>query len=121
MRVLTALAQAGFSAYIVGGGVRDLLLGFHPKDFDIVTNAHPEQIKPLFRRCLLIGRRFRLAHVYFGREFVEVATFRAAKTKTPADLKHSEEGMLLRDNVYGTLEEDIWRRDFYYQCVVLQH
>lgn len=110
LKVLYTLKDAGFSAYLVGGGVRDLLLGLHPKDFDVVTNAHPEEIKPLFRRCLLIGRRFRLAHVYFGRDMVEVATFRGAENS--AARHHSQHGMLLRDNVYGTLAEDVWRRDF---------
>lgn len=110
LKVLYTLKDAGFSAYLVGGGVRDLLLGFHPKDFDVVTNAHPEEIKPLFRRCLLIGRRFRLAHVYFGHDMVEVATFRGAENSSARH--HSQHGMLLRDNVYGTLAEDIWRRDF---------
>ncbi len=111
LKVLYGLHEAGYSAYLVGGGVRDLLLNGHPKDFDVATDAHPEQIKPLFRRCLLIGRRFRLAHVYFGRDIVEVATFRAdhghsKKKKPPTD------SILLKDNVYGTLEDDVWRRDF---------
>lgn len=116
IKVLYTLKDAGYSAYLVGGGVRDLLVAaknlstLPPKDFDVVTNAHPEQIKPLFRRCLLIGRRFRLAHVYFGREMVEVATFRAQQAKRKQ--LHSKHGMLLRDNVYGTLVEDVWRRDF---------
>lgn len=113
LKVLYTLKDAGFSAYLVGGGVRDLLLELHPKDFDVVTNAQPEEIKPLFRRCLLIGRRFRLAHVYFGREMVEVATFRAAQnSKSNSTQQHSQHGMLLRDNVYGTIVEDVWRRDF---------
>lgn len=113
LKVLYRLKESGFSAYLVGGGVRDLLVGLHPKDFDIVTNAHPEQIKPLFRSCILIGRRFRLAHVRFGRDIIEVATFRAAQDPI-ANTKHhhSKHGMLLRDNVYGTIEEDVWRRDF---------
>jgi poly(A) polymerase len=77
LKVLETLVQAGFQAYLVGGGVRDLLLDRHPKDFDIATDAQPEQIRELFRRSRLIGRRFRLAHVRFGRDVVEVATFRA--------------------------------------------
>src|SRR3989338_11634182 len=76
MRVLTRLREAGFAAYLVGGGVRDLLLGLRPKDFDVATDATPEQLKDLFRNCRLIGRRFRLAHIHFGREIIEVATFR---------------------------------------------
>lgn len=107
LKVLHGLKDAGFAAYLVGGGVRDLLLGLHPKDFDIVTDARPEQVRKLFRNCILIGRRFRLAHVRFGREVIEVATFRAK-----AKQQCSEHGMLLCDNNYGTIEEDAWRRDF---------
>jgi poly(A) polymerase len=103
------LKQSGFQAYLVGGCVRDLLLGREPKDFDVVTDARPEQIKSIFRNCRLIGRRFRLAHIYFGRNFVEVATFRGSDSNGDRVL---ENGRLLRDNVYGTLEEDVWRRDF---------
>lgn len=113
LKVLYRLKNAGFAAFLVGGGVRDLLLDLHPKDFDIVTDAHPEQVRELFRNARLIGRRFRLAHVRFGREIIEVATFRAAGSGLEADDRtHSEEGRILRDNVYGTIEEDIWRRDF---------
>ncbi|HEY7671438.1 MAG TPA: polynucleotide adenylyltransferase PcnB [Gammaproteobacteria bacterium] len=116
LKVLYRLKNAGFAGFLVGGGVRDLLLGRHPKDFDVVTDAHPEQIKQLFRNARLIGRRFRLAHVRFGRDIVEVATFRAATNDDPDngadDRVHSESGRILRDNVYGTIEEDIWRRDF---------
>ncbi|MGH8550360.1 MAG: polynucleotide adenylyltransferase PcnB [Methylococcales bacterium] len=109
LKVLNRLKQSGFQAYLVGGCVRDLLLGREPKDFDVVTDARPEQIKSIFRNCRLIGRRFRLAHIYFGRNFVEVATFRGADSNGDRVL---ENGRLLRDNVYGTLEEDVWRRDF---------
>lgn len=106
LKVLYRLSDAGFSAHLVGGSVRDLLLGLKPKDFDIATDAHPEEIKRLFVNCRLIGRRFRLAHIFFGREIVEVATFRS-------DLEHiSSTGMILRDNIYGTIEEDAMRRDF---------
>lgn len=106
LKVLYRLSDAGFSAHLVGGSVRDLLLGHKPKDFDIATDAHPEEIKRLFVNCRLIGRRFRLAHIFFGREIVEVATFRS-------DLEHiSSTGMILRDNLYGTIEEDAMRRDF---------
>ncbi len=98
----------------MGGAVRDLLLGLKPKDFDVATDAHPEQVNALFRNCRLIGRRFRLAHVHFGREIIEVATFRAHHSKSTDDtvgLTH-DDGMILRDNVYGTLEDDAVRRDF---------
>lgn len=114
LKVLYRLHNAGFQAFLVGGSVRDLLLGLHPKDFDVATDAHPEEINSLFSNCRLIGRRFRLAHVRFGREIIEVATFRAAARHDDehADLAHDEEGRLLRDNVYGTIDEDVWRRDF---------
>ena len=92
--------------------MRDLLLGEHPKDFDLATSARPDEVRGLFRNCRLIGRRFRLAHVYFGRETIEVATFRA-RTQADDDAHQlSDDGRILRDNVYGTLEEDVWRRDF---------
>ncbi len=107
------MQKEGYSAYLVGGCVRDLLLGREPKDFDVVTNADPEEIKKVFRNCRLIGRRFRLAHVHFGREVIEVATFRgAAESKNDDQQVLNNEGRLLRDNVYGTIEEDVWRRDF---------
>jgi len=107
------LQKEGYSAYLVGGCVRDLLLGREPKDFDVVTNADPEEIKKVFRNCRLIGRRFRLAHVHFGREVIEVATFRgAAESSNDEKQVLNNEGRLLRDNVYGTIEEDVWRRDF---------
>ncbi len=162
LRVLYRLNEAGFQAFLVGGCVRDLMLGIRPKDFDIATNALPEEVKRVFRNCRLIGRRFRLAHVFFGREIIEVATFRAAAapgqgdepleadaeadvgdedTDSAAVLAESgphdtgfhgrevreeigtaddhaldrvtdESGRILRDNVYGTIDEDVWRRDF---------
>ncbi len=108
-KVCTVLREAGFSAYVVGGAVRDLLLGIEPKDFDIATDARPEQIKPLFRRALIIGRRFRLVHVMLGPETVEVSTFRAAD---PDTAEKDEHGRVLRDNVFGTQQEDARRRDF---------
>lgn len=110
LKVLYTLKDAGFEAYLVGGCVRDLLLGYEPKDFDITTNALPEQVHKLFRRSQLIGRRFKLVHVRFGRnEIIEVATFRAPPE---ADLHVGEQGRIMQDNVYGTLEQDAWRRDF---------
>ncbi|USD64818.1 polynucleotide adenylyltransferase PcnB [Vibrio sp. SCSIO 43136] len=113
LKVLYRLNNAGYDAFLVGGGVRDLLLGEQPKDFDIATNATPEQIKALFRNCRLIGRRFRLAHIMFGREIIEVATFRGHHQEPVKNQSaQSKEGMLLRDNVYGTVEEDAERRDF---------
>src|SRR5690606_15483638 len=105
------LRDAGYEACLVGGAVRDLLLGLHPKDFDVATNATPEEVRQLFRNCRLIGRRFRLAHVVFGREIIEVATFRANSDDGSGD-REVEGGMLVRDNVYGTIEEDAVRRDF---------
>lgn len=112
LNVLYRLNKNGYQAYLVGGCVRDLLLGMRPKDFDVATDAKPEEVKRLFSNCRLIGRRFRLAHVYFGREVIEVATFRAGTTKKSAKHQTSDSGMLLRDNVFGTLEEDAVRRDF---------
>jgi poly(A) polymerase len=114
LRVLYKLRDAGFEAYIVGGAVRDLLIGGHPKDFDVATNATPDQVRAQFRNCRLIGRRFRLAHIMFGQEIIEVATFRASGDDDTAagDRQVHEEGHLIRDNVYGTLEEDAFRRDF---------
>jgi len=115
LKVLYRLTQAGYSAHLVGGGVRDLLLGREPKDFDVATDARPEEIKALFRNCRLIGRRFVLAHVRFGREIIEVATFRAQHEAADGEGEGEgvmEDGMILRDNVFGTLEDDAWRRDF---------
>ncbi|HUQ25129.1 MAG TPA: polynucleotide adenylyltransferase PcnB [Burkholderiales bacterium] len=108
-KVCAVLREAGYSAYVVGGAVRDLLLGIAPKDFDIATDARPEQIKPLFRRAIVIGRRFRLVHVMMGPETVEVSTFRAADPQTA---EKDEHGRVLRDNVFGNQEEDARRRDF---------
>jgi poly(A) polymerase len=146
VRVLYRLKEAGFQAFLVGGCVRDVMLGRHPKDFDVATNALPDEVRALFRNCRLVGRRFRLAHVVFGREVIEVATFRAASAPSPseepvpqADPEEGEapeldeeselddeaelngidhervldtHGRLLRDNVYGSIDEDVWRRDF---------
>ena len=113
LKVLGRLHKAGFAAYLVGGGVRDLLLGLHPKDFDVATDATPEQLQELFRNCRLIGRRFRLAHIHFGRDIVEVATFRGHHADVDDEsLASTRDGMIVRDNVFGTLAEDAWRRDF---------
>jgi poly(A) polymerase len=112
LKVLYRLHKAGYQSFLVGGCVRDAMLDLHPKDFDVATNATPEEVRALFSNCRLIGRRFRLAHVRFGREIVEVATFRAAANHADDDHAHDEEGRIVRDNVYGSIEEDVWRRDF---------
>jgi poly(A) polymerase len=139
LKVLYRLKDAGYQGFLVGGAVRDLLLGITPKDFDVATNALPEEVRRLFRNCRLIGRRFRLAHVHFGNEIIEVATFRAAAAPEREDAEDADPdadndggaaedagaapdesehrafdrtGRILRDNIYGTIEEDVWRRDF---------
>ncbi len=116
LKVMYRLKDAGYEAYLVGGCVRDTLLDLHPKDFDIATDAHPEEVHELFRNSRLIGRRFKLVHVRFGREIIEVATFRASHdSPSGGNEQHgrqSEEGMILRDNVYGDIEDDALRRDF---------
>jgi poly(A) polymerase len=125
VRTLYRLNRSGFIAYLVGGCVRDLLLGRTPKDFDIATNATPRQVRKLFHNCYLIGRRFRLAHLHFQDEILEVTTFRRAETfekadaeETESDTRHAhhhvkdEDGMVLRDNLFGTPETDALCRDF---------
>jgi poly(A) polymerase len=128
LHVLYRLKDNGFVAYLVGGCVRDLLLGREPKDFDVVTNATPGEVKRMFRNCRLVGRRFRLAHIHFREEIIEVATFRSQASDEPEpeaeearEAEHrqrhprmlkDDDGMILRDNVYGTPEEDALRRDF---------
>ena len=116
LKVLYRLKSAGYESYLVGGGVRDLLLEREPKDFDVATIARPDEVQALFHNCRVIGRRFRLAHVQFGREIVEVATFRANRAVAAAPSAGDEpvdgNGRILRDNTYGTLEEDAFRRDF---------
>jgi len=164
LRVLYRLKEAGFQAFLVGGCVRDIIIGRHPKDFDVATDALPEEVRRLFRNCRLVGRRFRLAHIVYGREIIEVATFRAASapppTEEPVPMRSDDEaelleeelasdddddaddsglpvdehgdpdgnrdpdyrpsihrvqddhGRLLRDNIYGSIDADVWRRDF---------
>ncbi len=114
IRTCAGLHQAGFSAFVVGGAVRDLLLGRHPKDFDVATDATPEEVRGVFRRSRIIGRRFRLVHVMFGQETIEVSTFRSAHEATSDEdnANVDEHGRLLRDNVYGSQAEDAIRRDF---------
>lgn len=118
LKVLYTLKKAGFEAYLVGGGVRDLLLGREPKDFDVVTDAEPEEVKRLFRSARLIGRRFRLAHVRFGPEIIEVATLRGAAEDSNDENRVSVDGRIVRDNAYGTsVQDDVWRRDFSVNCL----
>ena len=129
LRVLTRLDEAGYKAYLCGGGVRDLLMDRKPKDFDIATDARPEEIKRIFRNCRIIGRRFKLAHVFFRDVIIETATFRALqdapspeaeevplpsrrRTDVPDPTFATRGGVIVRDNVYGTPEEDARRRDF---------
>jgi len=124
LKVLYKLDSEGFQAFLVGGSVRDLLLGNRPKDFDIATNATPEQLRELFRNARIIGRRFKIVHIRYGREIIEVTTFRAPhkpseisedksrKALMNLDSAHSSSGMILRDNVYGDVNEDAVRRDF---------
>lgn len=118
LTVIYDLRRAGYEAYLVGGGVRDLLLNRSPKDFDIATNATPEQVQQTFRRARIVGRRFRIAHVRFGREIIEVTTFRGShdsvegKQRKNNKSQTNDQGMLVRDNVYGNLHDDAMRRDF---------
>lgn len=117
LKVTSGLQEAGYSAFIVGGAARDLILGLEPKDFDVATNATPEEVREIFRRSRIIGRRFRLVHVMCGAETVEVSTFRGGASgsedeEITADTHTDEHGRLLRDNVFGTQEEDARRRDF---------
>jgi poly(A) polymerase len=109
--VVRRLQEEGYEAYIVGGSVRDLLMGKMPKDFDVATDAIPEEVKTVFPRARLIGRRFRLAHVRMGGSLIEVATFRGPQVGDDDDHMHAN-GRILRDNVWGSLEEDAIRRDF---------
>ena len=119
LKVLSRLQDKGFEAYLVGGCIRDLILGLSPKDFDIATNAHPEEIRALFRNSRIVGKRFKIVHARFGREIVEVATFRAPHTEE-YDETHSDSGMTLVDNNFGTFEEDVYRRDFGMNAIYYQ-
>lgn len=114
LKTMQHLSDKGYNAYLVGGGVRDLLLDDKPKDFDVATNATPEQVRQLFKNSRIIGRRFKIVHVRYGREIIEVTTFRGTHDDSNSDKqsRQSNTGMLLRDNVYGSLEEDAVRRDF---------
>ena len=119
VKVLYRLKDEGYTAYLAGGGVRDLILDRNPKDFDVATNATPEQIRKIFRNCRLVGRRFRLAHILFRGEIIETSTFRAPVPEDPEETIHcdntmrvEESGMVMRDNIFGTPEEDALRRDF---------
>jgi len=109
LKVLYHLSRSGYTAYLVGGGVRDLLLGRKPKDFDIGTDAHPRAIKSLFRNCFLIGRRFRLAHIKFGAKIIETSTFR--REPDPAAAAEDEGALHRHDNTFGTPAQDARRRD----------
>ena len=108
IKTIEILEDNGFEAYLVGGAVRDLLFGIKPKDFDVVTNATPDQIHHLFRRSRMIGRRFKLVHVIYGREVIEVSTYRSQQKEIP----QSDGSVIKDDNHYGTIEEDAMRRDF---------
>ena len=125
LKVVRRLNGQGYQAYLVGGSVRDLMLGHRPKDFDVATNAHPDQVRELFRNSRSIGKRFKIVHVRFDRDIIEVATFRAGRAYSVVEnekgegneshtheIQQSESGMLIVDNVYGTIEEDVLRRDF---------
>ena len=111
LKVLYRLHKEGYQACLVGGAVRDLLLGMKPKDFDVATDATPDEVNRLFRNCRLIGRRFRLAHVHFGRQIIEVATYRANHDLSQSGVQ-DDSGRIVRDNVFGGLADDVWRRDF---------
>lgn len=112
LKTTEGLQKAGFDAYLVGGAVRDLMLGKIPKDFDIATNATPEQVRQVFRRARIIGRRFKIVHVLFGAETIEVTTFRGSHLSDEGDAQVAESGRILRDNVFGNMEQDAERRDF---------
>jgi poly(A) polymerase len=109
LKVIEVLNSNGFQAYLVGGCVRDALCGVKPKDFDVATDAPLEAVSKLFRRSRIVGRRFPIVHVRFGRDLIEVSTFRQSISDK---VVHDDRGMILRDNAFGTLQEDAFRRDF---------
>ncbi len=111
LKVVSRLNEHGYQAFLVGGCVRDILLGRSPKDFDVATDAHPDDVRDLFRNSRIVGKRFRIVHVRFGREIVEVTTFRGPH-EDKYDENHTDSGMTVSDNIYGTFEEDVFRRDF---------
>ena len=111
LNIISKLHKSGFEAYIVGGGIRDMIKGLKPKDFDIVTNCEPEEIRKIFRNSRIIGRRFKLVHIAFVDEIIEATTFRAGGTNTTESIEINEKGRIVRDNNWGTQEEDVLRRD----------
>ena len=111
LNIISKLHKSGFEAYIVGGGIRDMIKGLRPKDFDIVTNCEPEEIRKIFRNSRIIGRRFKLVHIAFADEIIEATTFRAGGTSTTESIEINERGRIVRDNNWGTQEEDVLRRD----------
>ena len=119
LKVVRRLQEQGYQAYLVGGCIRDLLLGRSPKDFDVATDAHPEEVREQFRNSRIVGKRFQIVHVRFGPEIVEVTTFRGPHDEQ-YDENHNESGMTLSDNVYGTFEEDVFRRDFAMNAIYYQ-
>ena len=121
LKVLNRLAGQELQAYLVGGSVRDLSLGQTPKDFDVVTEAHPQQVRKCFKNSRIIGRRFKLVHVLFYRDVIEVATFRKAASHIPEGHKKNQHGMVISDNCYGTLEDDVWRRDLTINALYYDH
>lgn len=112
LSVIAKLQKEGFDAYIVGGGIRDLIKGLKPKDFDIVTNCQPNEIRKLFKNSRIIGRRFQLVHITFSDEIVEATTFRSGKNEDEESIQINDGGRIIRDNMWGTQEEDVFRRDF---------
>lgn len=122
LKVLNRLASQNQKAYLVGGSVRDLSLGQTPKDFDVVTNAHPNQIRKLFKNSRIIGRRFKLVHVLFYRDVIELATFRSpAPPQDSINHKTNQNGMVIADNCYGTIQDDVWRRDLSINALYYDH
>ena len=111
LKIISKLHKSGFKAYIVGGGIRDMIKGLHPKDFDIVTDCEPEEIRRIFRNSRIIGRRFKLVHIAFPDEVLETTTFRSGGTNSSESIEVNDKGRIVRDNHWGTQEEDVMRRD----------